>query len=317
MGGAAGKQKNQIKKIYVKSKEETGDGEDEVLDSFADQKHVNPIPVAELGYELDVDGPAPSKSQLGAKHSQGAVPDSTALSSGLATGSAASLTTVEVGSFAASMAKIREDNERQAQDNAWADAQEAQTAPDPRVPKDVARINALADALVGAKPLLAQVAAQSAVKPNRSKLGKIKSLVEDVNDVVEMNSASKPDHNFNLSPRSISSDEGSVADAPKQSPLPAIPKAKFSDDLQCNYAIRAQERSAWLKSLGDADADPVFVKAGTRANGGVGRLIVGSGFDSTQRQSPSLREPDIMQQVRKWNVLMNRDEVPKGRPLRA
>lgn len=111
-----------------------------------------------------------------------------------------------------------------------------------------------------------------------------------------------------LSPRSASSDEGDVAE-----PLPeVIPKIAFAEVLREGYQRRAQERHNWLNSFGEATFEHTAPKADKQADNQASGTSdkQGFGFDATRRPPPVLRDPDIFEQVRKWNVRMHRDEVP-------
>lgn len=124
----------------------------------------------------------------------------------------------------------------------------------------------------------------------------------------------------NLTPRSFSSDEDSSGPGAQTH----IPKnIAFAQALREGYERRAQERSDWLKSLDGAAVEPAVAKTDADARRtwtrsfGAGKQA--PGFNDTRRPQPALRDTDIMEQVRKWNVQKGayREEVPKARPVRC
>lgn len=120
---------------------------------------------------------------------------------------------------------------------------------------------------------------------------------------------------YTLSPRSTSSDEGNTITLDNRpqfiNPLAArtelfSPKEAFAQVIKESYEKRAQERAAWLKPFGEV--------AETRQSPPLGGQAFG--FNDTRRALPALRDPDacISEEVRKWNVRMNRDEAPPAQP---
>jgi len=153
-------------------------------------------------------------------------------------------------------------------------------------------------ALEDVKP---RVVGSTSAKPGNAK--------KPAHEVIEVESVELDGKVYNLdsdklSPRSVSSDEGDLAD-----PLPeVIPKIAFAEVLREGYKSRAQERQNWLKSFGDATFDHTAPKADNQAFGTSDKR--GLGLDATRRPPPALRDPDIFEQVRKWNVSVHRDEIP-------
>lgn len=127
----------------------------------------------------------------------------------------------------------------------------------------------------------------------------------------------------NFSPRSFSSDEdilptgdsiqnGSalahLGVAPKKVEA-YVPKEKFGDVLKAGYEERAKQRNDWLRSLSENKVpDSMFVKLDVP--GVIEPAKESAGFSDTRRPLSVLREPDIMDEVRKFNVKMHRTDMP-------
>merc|ERR1712178_330843 len=114
-----------------------------------------------------------------------------------------------------------------------------------------------------------------------------------------------------FSPRSFSSDEAEKLNPP----VVVIPKPAFAEVLKEGYQRCAQERAEWLKGLSASPEDPPVFKVDPTVCGTGAKQE--SGFNATRRPLSVLRDPDIVDEVRKWNVQMKRDEVPHARPLRC
>lgn len=120
-----------------------------------------------------------------------------------------------------------------------------------------------------------------------------------------------------LSPRSFSSDEDDRGTYSK--PAVAIPKPAFAQVLQEGYERRAQDRAAWLKSIDGMQADPAVFKVDQQASSMSSKQDRSKdvGFNDTRRPSSVLRDPDIFEEVRKFNIKMKRDEMPYAHQVRC
>lgn len=128
---------------------------------------------------------------------------------------------------------------------------------------------------------------------------------------------------FPLSARSFSSDEGDegVETDPEFSDegipveTPKVAQVAFADVLKEGYERRAHERANWLNSLTERreheSQGPVKTSI---VHNPMRTFGVGSRFNETRLAPPALRDPDIFDQVRKWNVedprYKARDEMP-------
>jgi len=85
----------------------------------------------------------------------------------------------------------------------------------------------------------------------------------------------------------------------------------FGEALRDSYSRYSLDRERWIKSLGVEASGPALLKADVRtAAAYVNRQVTEFGAPA------SLRDPNIMDEVRKWNAKMHRDDTPKAAAAR-